>query len=191
MANKPRKVGANLSDAPPLDLERAMSLADSASQGIDPTLPYAPYARAAIVLRFEVERLRTENERLRDVQCIQVTAPDGSGVAAPCAISGCQYAQVEHAEAELASLRAAEDLWEDLWNRQRAEIAKLRAAQTWQSLRELRTYLDGIVVTSDNIGDIRRALLLPWDSQWNGWVRDETATRENREAALPPAVEEP
>lgn len=47
-------------------------------------------------------------------------------------------------------------------------------------LTELRGYLDTLTITSDNIGDIRRSLFLPWDSMWNGWVRDETASRENR-----------
>lgn len=45
---------------------------------------------------------------------------------------------------------------------------------------ELRRYLDGQRVTSRNIGDMRRALCMPWECSWNGWVRDETAARENR-----------
>ena len=45
--------------------------------------------------------------------------------------------------------------------------------------QELRAYLDTLgVITGDNIGDIRRSLFMPWGSQWNGWVRDETASRE-------------
>ena len=32
----------------------------------------------------------------------------------------------------------------------------------------------------NNIGDIRRSLFVPWESQWNGWVRDETASREGQ-----------
>ena len=48
---------------------------------------------------------------------------------------------------------------------------------------EMRAYLDAQIVTSENIGDIRRSLFLPWDSLWNGWVRDETAARENRVSA--------
>lgn len=47
---------------------------------------------------------------------------------------------------------------------------------------ELRAWLDKQTITSDNIGDIRRSLFMPWDSLWNGWVRDDTATRENRRA---------
>jgi hypothetical protein len=43
---------------------------------------------------------------------------------------------------------------------------------------ELRVYLDTLTITSDNIGDIRRSLFVPWDSAWNGIVRDETAARE-------------
>ena len=45
-------------------------------------------------------------------------------------------------------------------------------------LIELRQYLDAQVITGDTIGDIRRSLFVPWNSQWNGWVRDETAARE-------------
>lgn len=43
---------------------------------------------------------------------------------------------------------------------------------------ELCTYLDSIAITSDNIGSIRRSLSLPYDSEWNAIVRDETAARE-------------
>lgn len=50
---------------------------------------------------------------------------------------------------------------------------------------EMRRYLDGFVITSDNIGDVRRSLFVPWDSAWNGWVRDETAARENKSASAP------
>lgn len=50
---------------------------------------------------------------------------------------------------------------------------------------ELRVYLDTLHIGGDNIGDIRRSLFVPWESQWNGWVRDETAHREGR----PPAAE--
>ena len=45
--------------------------------------------------------------------------------------------------------------------------------------RELTAYLDGLVMTGENIGDIRRSLFLPWDSAWNGIVRDDTARRES------------
>lgn len=45
--------------------------------------------------------------------------------------------------------------------------------------RELRVYLDTLSIDGDNIGAIRRSLFLPWKSQWNGWVRDETASRES------------
>jgi hypothetical protein len=47
-------------------------------------------------------------------------------------------------------------------------------------VKELRIWLDSQLITSDNIGDIRCSLFLPWDSEWNSIVRDETATRENR-----------
>lgn len=43
---------------------------------------------------------------------------------------------------------------------------------------ELRTYLDTLTITGENIGEIRRSLFLPWDSAWNGLVREETAARE-------------
>lgn len=53
---------------------------------------------------------------------------------------------------------------------------------------ELAAYLDGLVITGENIGDIRRSCFVPWDSAWNGIVREETASRERRshdpEAAL-------
>jgi NTP pyrophosphatase (non-canonical NTP hydrolase) len=52
---------------------------------------------------------------------------------------------------------------------------------------ELRAYLDTLIITSDNIGDIRRSLFFPWDSRWNGWVRDETAARENVTLPASPA----
>lgn len=45
-------------------------------------------------------------------------------------------------------------------------------------VNDLKTYLDTLVITSDNIGDIRRQCFVPWDSKWNGIVRDETAKRE-------------
>ena len=40
--------------------------------------------------------------------------------------------------------------------------------------------LDKLVITSQNIGDIRRRYLLPFDCDWNSFVRDETAARENK-----------
>lgn len=50
--------------------------------------------------------------------------------------------------------------------------------------RELEKHLDGLTITGDNIGDVRRSLFMPWDSAWNGVVRDETAKRER---PAPPA----
>jgi hypothetical protein len=47
-------------------------------------------------------------------------------------------------------------------------------------------YLDSITITSDNIGEIRRSLFMPFECGWNGWVRDETANREN---IVPPRSE--
>ena len=49
---------------------------------------------------------------------------------------------------------------------------------------ELRHWLDRQVITSETIGDIRRRLFVPWDSKWNGIVRDETAARENKQPAI-------
>lgn len=46
-------------------------------------------------------------------------------------------------------------------------------------VQELKDYLSTIRITSDNIGDIRRQLLFPWNSEWNGIVRDLTAELEN------------
>lgn len=72
---------------------------------------------------------------------------------------------------------------------------------------ELRAYLDTLTITSDNIGQIRASCFVPWDSSWNGLVRDMTAMREtpyeprefgdieklmfmgdNRDVLVPPAV---
>ena len=57
--------------------------------------------------------------------------------------------------------------------------------------RELCTYLDGLTITGDNIGKIRRSLLMPWDSAWNGIVRDETAAREVSAPAMSDWTETP
>lgn len=43
---------------------------------------------------------------------------------------------------------------------------------------ELCAWLDKQTITSENIGQIRRACFMPWDSKWNAIVRDETAARE-------------
>ena len=47
--------------------------------------------------------------------------------------------------------------------------------------QELADYLDGQPITSANIGGVRRLCFVPWDSEWNKIVRDETAARENKE----------
>lgn len=60
----------------------------------------------------------------------------------------------------------------------RLSLLQSSQAQGWQPMDELRTYLDGLTITGDNIGDIRRSLFMPFDSAWNGIVRDETAKRE-------------
>jgi len=72
---------------------------------------------------------------------------------------------------------------------ERAEESLTEAQQRIQALEqareqrlrvELEGYLDTLTITSDTIGDIRRSLLMPWDSAWNGVVRDETAKRERK-----------
>ncbi len=47
-------------------------------------------------------------------------------------------------------------------------------------------YLNTLVITSDNIGDIRRSLFMPFDCKWNGWVRDMTAELENKSSCAAP-----
>lgn len=51
--------------------------------------------------------------------------------------------------------------------------------------QELIAWLDTQKINSDNIGEIRRSLFVPWDSKWNGIVRDETAAREKPSPRLP------
>jgi hypothetical protein len=45
-------------------------------------------------------------------------------------------------------------------------------------VKELQRYLDSMVITDRNIGDVRRSCFVPWNIKWNGIVRDETAKRE-------------
>jgi hypothetical protein len=45
---------------------------------------------------------------------------------------------------------------------------------------ELRAWLDQQIITSENIGEIRRSLMMPWATGWNALVRSETAERENK-----------
>jgi hypothetical protein len=45
--------------------------------------------------------------------------------------------------------------------------------------KELCAWLDEQNITSENIGQMRRQLFVPWSSEWNSIVRDETASREN------------
>lgn len=45
-------------------------------------------------------------------------------------------------------------------------------------ISELEAHLDGLKINGDTIGDIRRSCFVPWDSEWNGIVRDLTAQRE-------------
>lgn len=44
---------------------------------------------------------------------------------------------------------------------------------------DLITYLRTLKITSENIGNIRRSLFMPFDHPWNGLVRDWTAQSEN------------
>lgn len=46
--------------------------------------------------------------------------------------------------------------------------------------KQMTAYLDALQITSENIGDIRRSMFMPFDSEWNGIVREETAARENK-----------
>lgn len=48
-----------------------------------------------------------------------------------------------------------------------------------QLRKELIEWLSEQFVVSSNIGDIRRRLFVPWNSDWNTIVREETAKREN------------
>ena len=45
---------------------------------------------------------------------------------------------------------------------------------------ELTNYLDTLIITSENIGEIRRSCFMPFDSSWNMFVREATAARENK-----------
>lgn len=64
-----------------------------------------------------------------------------------------------------------------------ADVSTDQAPRQKELYYELLVWLDKQVITPDNIGEIRRRCLLPWDSEWNGFVRDETAAREQ-----PPSV---
>lgn len=44
--------------------------------------------------------------------------------------------------------------------------------------QELRKWLDQQEITGENIGTIRGRCFVPWESDWNAVVRDETALRE-------------
>jgi hypothetical protein len=46
----------------------------------------------------------------------------------------------------------------------------------------LTKHLDTLIITSDNIGVVRSRLMMPFDCEWNGAVRDMTAARENKAA---------
>lgn len=53
--------------------------------------------------------------------------------------------------------------------------------------RELCRWLDHQHVTTANIGALRRACSVPWDSAWNQIVRIETGERENKPPRFTPA----
>jgi hypothetical protein len=55
-----------------------------------------------------------------------------------------------------------------------------RKTENMNLKNELIIWLDQQTITSENIGDIRRSLFVPWSSEWNSIVRDETASRENK-----------
>lgn len=54
---------------------------------------------------------------------------------------------------------------------------------------ELIKWLRKQIITSDNIGAIRRQCFVPWDSQWNTIVKVETADREGKSVAIGEVVE--
>lgn len=66
-------------------------------------------------------------------------------------------------------------------------LSKLDFPGLRPKLDMLRVYLDTLTITPENIGDVRRSLFRPGcyenspelDCEWNSWVRDETARREN------------
>lgn len=55
-----------------------------------------------------------------------------------------------------------------------------RKYRTTQLHNEAREWLDRRTITSGNIGEYRRKLMVPWASDWNAFVREETAERENK-----------
>jgi hypothetical protein len=59
-------------------------------------------------------------------------------------------------------------------------LARVRPFFFPMTREQLTRYLDNLdgIITSDNIGKIRRDLMMPFDCEWNAWVRDETAARE-------------
>lgn len=84
---------------------------------------------------------------------------------------------------QTALLRASRELYRKR-RRPITESIELLASKVITEANEdtfkLRQYLDGIEVTSQNIGEVRRRLFHPWECAWNGIVRDETAVSENR-----------
>lgn len=45
---------------------------------------------------------------------------------------------------------------------------------------ELKKWLDTQEINSENIGHIRRQCFVPWNSEWNSIIRNETSLRENK-----------
>ncbi len=50
---------------------------------------------------------------------------------------------------------------------------------------ELKQWLDTQQINGESIGNIRRACFVPWDSEWNMIVRNETADREKSMEGAP------
>lgn len=97
--------------------------------------------------------------------------------ASPWAREREQRERAEAAESKVAELTAAfAHSTAQLTEAQQKKKVPLRKGMS--SRLELQAFLDMLVITSDNIGDIRRQLFTSCDSSWNSWVRDDTAIRE-------------
>lgn len=55
-------------------------------------------------------------------------------------------------------------------------------------VEQLKKWLDIQSITSNTIGNIRRQCCVPWDSEWNSIVRDETAKREVNSDSKPQSL---
>lgn len=52
--------------------------------------------------------------------------------------------------------------------------------KTEQLKEEAIIWLDTQKINSENIGAIRWGLMMPFESEWNSFIREETAIRENK-----------